>query len=158
MIDSSIKERIYEDYSIFVVSEAIKYNTNWLNDKKIPEEYQQSFKCIERKFLPLTLRYYNTKSDIDNLKALIEDKSCLKRETNVEEWLGFWLLLLWNFIPSLHLEHQKLKPASGGGPAPGLRSFLPPPKVPKPLFTEIPNITNNLYIQVDLDMNDLLYS
>ena len=124
------KEIIEGEFWMMIVSEATKYNENWLEDQKIPEEHLHAFKETEKKLFTQLILRNETRYDMDALKSLVEDKGCLNRDVNVEDWVGFWIMTLWEFIPTLHLEHQKLKPASGGGPAPGLRSFRPLPRSP----------------------------
>ena len=124
MNDISCKEIIQLEFEIMIILEARKYNENWLEDQIIPEENIHAFKEAEKKLFLEVISDNETRYDMDALKSLVEDKGCLNRDVDVEDWVGFWIMTLWNFIPTLHLEHQKLKPASGGGrPAPGLRSF-----------------------------------
>lgn len=59
------------------------------------------------------------------------------------EWIGHWIIALWETLPDIHAEHTKQKGATGGGPAMGMRSFVPPrpvkAPVPPPLL-KIPTI------------------
>lgn len=128
MNDIYCKEIIEGEFGIMIISEATKYNENWLEDQKIPAEHNENFKKAKKRLFLEVILDNETRYDMDALKSLVEDKCCLNRDVDVEDWLVFWIMKLWDFIPSLHLEHQKLKPATGGGPAPGLRSFRPPPR------------------------------
>jgi len=132
MNSGNCKKIIEDEFWIMIVSEAIKYNENWLEDQQIPEEHLHAFKEAEKRLFTQVISRNETRYDMNALKSLVEDKGCLSRDVDVEDWLGLWIITLWEFIPTLHLEHQKLKPASGGGPAPGLRSFRPLPRAPAP--------------------------
>lgn len=155
------RQHIESEYCVKLVEEANKYNSNWFQDRKIPAEHYQKFKQAERKFFLHALQKYETCSDSNALRAFVEDTNCLKRGVDIEEWLGAWIIILWEFIPPLHLEHQKLKPATGGGPAPGLRSFTPPPRPPQlrlPPIVNIPSVPSSPSdpsLQVNFELDEL---
>lgn len=137
IVNTPEREKVECQYVQLLVLEGTLYNSNFINDRAVPAHCLQAFRTAQRKLFTQILESNRTRSDVLALKALVEDESCLKRETNVEEWLGFWLLIFWEFIPQLHQEHQRLKPMTGGGPAPGLRSHQPPPR---PVLPDIPVI------------------
>ncbi len=167
MLHNCSRARVEAEYCMKLAAEGLKYNPNWIENRGVPVEKYPAFKLAERKFLPQVLESLDARSDMQTLRAIVEDWSCLKRGVDVDEWLGFWLLIFWEFVPVLHLEHQGLKPATGGGPAPGLRSHQPPPRVvlppppppPLPRIEDIPGIPSNsptdplppLRIQVTFD-------
>ena len=62
--------------------------------------------------------------ELEYIQSVLEDEYIVLNGF-AKEWIGYWIMNLWNLIGKIHLEHQKKKPAEGGGPAFGLRSFKP---------------------------------
>ena len=152
MNSGDCKKIIEEEFWIMILSEATKYNENWLEDQKIPEEHLHEFKEAEKKLFTQVILRNETRYDIDALKSLVEDKGCLNRDVDVKDWVGFWIMTLWEFIPTLHLEHQKLKPASGGGPAPGLRSFRP---IPRPHVAPVVSVVSPAAAAAEMQLSPI---
>jgi len=48
---------------------------------------------------------YLGKDDIDALKTILEDTSCIMKKGVVEEWLGFVILSNWESVQTIHNEH-----------------------------------------------------
>lgn len=123
----SIRDMIENQFMIGIMSESriATHSTKSM-------EYREFLKAV---------KLFHEQADVDVLIAHIEDRGCLKRETNVKEWLGYWMMALWSFLPNLHFEHQKKKECSYGGPAPGMRSFRSPQ--PPPIPPRIPCIPSS---------------
>ena len=80
---------------------------------------------------------------VSELTDILEDNAIVKPGL-VNEWIGHWIIALWDSLPDIHAEHTKQKPSTGGGPAMGMRSFTPAPrpvrKAPVPPLLKIPTI------------------
>ena len=63
--------------------------------------------------------------DINHIKALIQDSGMIRLSIDCDKWIGYVVSMLWCELPKIHMEHKKLADASGGGPAFGMRSYIP---------------------------------
>lgn len=67
-------------------------------------------------------------SDMDHVKALIQDSGMIRSSTDCDLWIGHVLWNMWTEIPKIHMEHRGLTDSTGGGPAFGMKSYTPAPR------------------------------
>lgn len=67
-------------------------------------------------------------SDINHIKALIQDSGMIRLSVDCDLWIGYILRMLWSELPKIHMEHQRLVDSTGGGPAFGMKSYTPAPR------------------------------
>lgn len=77
-------------------------------------------------------------SDINHIKALLQDSVMIKLDFDCDMWIGYILCMLWSEVPKIHMEHRKLTDATGGGPAFGMKSYTPAPRVSSHVSVECP--------------------
>ena len=122
-VSRSLATLLY-DITMCISKEKLMDDTQRLIDLWTQEEdhmYQLN-DWIEKNAVSL-LQIHDTRSNIEQVRVMLEDNSCFKRTGDIEAWMGYCMFSLFQEVPNLHLEHTKQKPATGCGPSFGLRSF-----------------------------------
>jgi len=70
-------------------------------------------------YLLQSIEIFVGKEELEFLKSMLED-ICTVKKGVVRQWMGEWMIKLWENLHNVHMEHRKLVGASYTGPAHGM--------------------------------------